>query len=266
MKFATRKKNIATIKQLIQNQSETPYRTLIHFLVSKGISPSIAEEVAREFVPKKQDFNHLEEILAKKIKAVEEFSFTSPKKLALVGPTGVGKTTTLLKLASFYTHRRNKKVTLITLDPRKEALMQLQSQWKIEPLTSYDLMLIDTEGCNYYQPNRVEKIGEELSNYEGVEVLLTLSASAKDVDLCGAIHQFSSLQPTGLIFTKLDETLTMGGLINVSTKNDLPIRYVTYGYPLPGEILIADPKNITHKILTDLNQKDFQLIRDLSIT
>ncbi len=273
-----RKKNIEAIRRLLEKRrekgNEADHSTLTHFLVSKGIAYSIAKEITLEFTEKGYELNLLQGIVAKRVHTLGDLPFDHPKKIALVGPTGVGKTTTLIKLALYYTQHMKKNVAIVTLDPNKQAHVSLEANllpWKIplfleiESVDSYDLVLIDTEGCNFYQPNRVDAIGEKLAVSSGIEVVLTLSASTKDVDLYGAIHQFSPLQPSSLAFTKLDETLTMGALINVSMKTDLPIRYISFGYPLPGEVQIADPEEITHKILTELNDEEFQFLRELTM-
>lgn len=243
---------------------------LARFLISKGVARGIAEEIAEDFWQNGRKLGSLKQSLVKRIQIAGELSF--PRRVALVGPTGVGKSTILLKIADFY-RKQAKNVSIVALDLEKGgAFAQLErytSQWDMplyESLESAegDLILIDTTGCNFYQPNRVDQLGEQLVACGEVEILLTLSAAAKEVDLYGAIHQFSPLCPTSLAFTKLDETLASGVLINVSSKTDIPIRYIAYGYPLPGEIQLADAQEITHKILTDFNQEEFHYLRQLT--
>ncbi|MCC5832750.1 MAG: hypothetical protein JJU12_06890 [Chlamydiales bacterium] len=269
-----RKKNVAEIKRLLQEKKEAAdaYLALTRFLISKGIARGIAEKVALTFTEEGGAISRLKECLSKKIRTAGELIF--PSRLALVGPTGVGKSTTLIKLADRY-RKLNKTIAMVALDFVKSGaypqLKRYADEWKIPLYTSLDeaqadLVLIDTTGCNYYQPERVDQLGGQLAACGSVEILLTLSASTKEVDLYGAVHRFSPLAPTGLVFTKLDETLASGVLINVSAKTDLPIRYISYGYPLPGEIHLADPYKITHKILTDFNEKEFNRIRHLALS
>lgn len=268
-----RKGHVAEIKRRLQERKESydSYLALIRFLVSKGVARPLAEKITLDFSAESRELSSLKESLVKQIRTAGELLF--PNRLALVGPTGVGKTTTLLKLADYYL-KREKRVAIVALDQEKggayNQLEKYATQWKIPLHKSIDaaegdLVLIDTSGCNFYQPNQIDLLGEQLAACGEVEVLLTLSAATKDVDLYGAIHQFSSLCPTSLAFTKLDETLASGVLINVSAKTDFPIRYIAYGYPLPGEIQLADPYEITHKILTDFNQDEFNKIRQLTL-
>lgn len=269
-----RKKNVAEIQRLCRKKREQTaiYNSLVNFLVSKGIQRSIVESITDNLSCDNNELFNLKKSLVQKIRTTGELAF--PSVLALVGPTGAGKSTTLIKLAELYS-KQGKKVAIVSLDlEKKGAFAQLEHHAKQKNVPIHnsmreargDLVLIDTSGCNFYQPHRVEELGEQLSTCGQVEILLTLSAATKDVDIYGAIHQFSSLCPSSIAFTKLDETLAGGILINVSSKTDLPIRYISYGYPLPGEIELADPYKIVHKILTDFNQEEFNYIRQLTLS
>lgn len=246
---------------------------LSRFLISKGVSKAIADEIIIELSHESHELGYIKDVLAKRIKVTGEFQFQKMQKIALVGPTGVGKTTTIMKLTEFY-GKQNKKIALTSVDDSKKKTLQSWADQKglifLEvPDSSFstDLLIIDTEGCNYYQPNRIDALGESLALWgEDVEIALTLSAAAKEVDLYGAVHQFSSLCPESFIFTKLDETLAAGVMINLCVKTDLPVRYAAFGFPLPGEVQVADPYQIIHKILTDFNQEEFQLLRYFALS
>jgi flagellar biosynthesis protein FlhF len=264
------RKNVSEIKRLFQERREAT-QALSRFLISKGIAPSIADEILLELAQEGKEIGSIKEVVAAKLRVAGDLPFERPHKLVFIGPTGVGKTTTLLKLAHYYTNQK-RRVALMTLDEVKKESLQRAAEARGLLLTESvecdtDLLLIDTEGCNFYLPNRVDALGEKIGQMEeGIEVVLTLSAAAKEVDLYGAVHQFSPLRPSSLLFTKLDETLASGVIVNVSIKSEIPIRYIAYGYPLPGEVLVADSKNITHKILTDFNKGEFQLLRQLTLS
>lgn len=240
---------------------------LTRFLVNKGVIRPLAEEIAVEFF---QEGSHVPQLFENLIRRLRTAAPPMPPfALTLVGPTGVGKTTTLLKLASLYI-AQDLRLSIVNLTSNL-LLESIAKQWGIPCTTHFeersdvDVLLIDTPGCNFYLPQRVEDLGELVETLPKSEVLLTLSAATKDVDIYGAIHQFSSLGLDGLVFTKLDETLAGGILLNVCQKTALPLRYIAYGYPLPGKIEIADPKSIAMKILTDLNCQEFNRIRQLII-
>ena len=264
------KQNVSEIKRLFHERKEAS-QALLSFLISKGISPIIAEKILCELEQEGKEIGNVKEAVARRLRVAGELDFQHPHKLVFIGPTGVGKTTTILKLAEHYI-RQNKKIALMTLDELKKGVLEEWSRNKEIPFfdnlksshSLVDLLLIDSEGCNFYLPNRIDDLGEKMAELgEGIEIVLTLSAAAKDVDLYGAVHQFSPLCPSTLTFTKIDETLAPGVLVNVCVKTDMPIRFIAYGYPLPGEVQIADAKSITHKILTDFNKEEFQFLRHL---
>lgn len=219
--------NAQEIRRLREAREETAL-PIVRFLLSKGIARPFAEEIADES-------HTIDGLIPSLMRRIRTSTASHPEKIALVGPTGVGKSTTITKLRTYF-DSMDKKVTLI-----------------------------DTEGCNFYEPNRVDQIGDELASHKNLTILLTLSATTKDVDIYGAIHQFSPLGLCGLLFTKLDETLSAGILLNVCLKTALPIHYIAYGYPLPGYIEAADSENITKKILTDHDQEEFHFLRQLIV-
>ena len=267
-----RKQNLAEIKRRLEKRRTNS--EIVRFLEFKGIEKSLASEIYDACDD--HTIIQLNGAIAKRIISRSGFTFTpgKSKRIALVGPTGVGKTTTLLKLASRY-QKEGKTVALLTLDDVKggalEQIQQYSKKWNI-PLCStvesagpVDLLLIDTGGCNYYLPDRIDQLGERLAAIDEIEIHLTLSATTKEVDLYRAIYQFSALNPASLIFTKLDETLAPGVLVNICAKMAIPISYIAFGYPLPGELQPADPEEIAHKILVDLNHENYHFIRQLSI-
>lgn len=261
-----RKHNVAEIKRLMRERQEVlgPFSALTHFLITKGISRTLAEEISKEFAAQKSEQGNLTELIAKHIKVPKDPAWGEKTPLlALVGPTGVGKTTTICKLAKELQSQH--RVAVLCLNGgESDRLRFLAGQLNLPfceklPCQGYSLILIDTPGCNYYLPGQIDALGEQLAAVGEVEILLTLSAATKDVDLYGAIYQFSSLLPRGLVFTKLDETLTPGSLITISNKTDFPIYYTT-----SGDVHQADAYEITHKILTNLNEESFHYIRQMA--
>jgi flagellar biosynthesis protein FlhF len=185
------------------------------------------------------------------------------KRIALVGPTGVGKTTTIAKLAASYLLHGGAGIALVTIDTyRIAAVEQLKVYGEImnlpvevvltpeqlqEALARHqdkDLILIDTAGRS---PRDVQSI-EELSRFLGpgadIENHLVLAAPTRDRELQETVNRFGKLPLHSLIFTKLDECDQRGSLLNVSLRGNLPLSYLTNGQRVPEDLVIAKPSSL----------------------
>lgn len=268
------------------------------FLVSKGISRSIAVEIEKELISKfgeidlKQPsqkrtlhLNGLKDLLAKKVEIAGPICLKGegPTIVALVGPSGVGKTTTLMKIAFQYIRELNKKVAAISLDMEKHGGMEQirgmakplnmqvavakdgrQLQKAVAQFSEQDLILIDTSGRSQYSWKEIDDLVEVLSYLDNLQILLTMSITTKDLDTYGIIQQFSVLDVDSFVFTKLDETIALGLLINVCDRIKKPIRYLTMGKSIEKDLLIANDVDIARKILIQKNSQEFQHIRKLA--
>ncbi|MGK0183944.1 MAG: flagellar biosynthesis protein FlhF, partial [Halioglobus sp.] len=270
----------------------------VRFLISKGISRDIAVQIEQELnsrfgpvditVPSPERIGRLNELkneLARRIFAAGPITLQNdrPTVAALVGGTGVGKTTTLVKIAAQYAGELKKKVAVITLDLEKVgALEQMQAllmphgialasaesgyqlQRAVASFADCDLILIDTAGRSQYNWQQVDDLVEVLSHIDDLQVYLTMSATTKDLDVYGIIQQFAILDVDSFIFTKLDETIGQGILVNVCQKTKKPIRYLTMGNRVPQDLKIADPADIARKLLVQHNSREFQAIRNMA--
>lgn len=187
---------------------------------------------------------------------------------ALVGPTGVGKTTTLAKLASYAQLHLKQKVALLTLDTyRMGAVDQLQQYAQIlqvplhVALTVEDLrsalrfykdralVLIDTPG---HSPKDTETLGQLrglLDELPEVETHLVLSATTKPRDLTEIAARFEPLRPTRLLFTKLDETSTFGPILSTLARVKKPLSYLGTGQEVPEALELATSRRVADLIL-----------------
>ena len=196
-----------------------------------------------------------------------------PKVVALVGPTGVGKTTTLAKLAAQFKIYENKKVALITLDTyRMGAVEQLKSYAQImtlpltvaltpqelkEALYKYrdkDLILIDTSGRSQFDKTHLFELKGFLQIIKSeIEVHLLLSLNNKLVDMLEMIKRFQILSPSSLLITKLDETMYYGDILNIAAEANEPFSYITTGQNVPEDIEVADVCKLSQLILDPAN-------------
>lgn len=189
---------------------------------------------------------------------------------ALVGPTGVGKTTTVAKIAALERFHRRRRVALVTVDVfRIGAVQQLETYARLMGLPFFvattaeearrcaqrakevaDLVLVDTIGRNPRRQEHLRALGELVQAMEPQEVHLTLPANGNDADLHMAAQHFQLFRPTSLLFTKLDEAIRPGVMLNVVHRFPLPISYLTTGQEVPEDIEVATPERLAEWILS----------------
>jgi flagellar biosynthesis protein FlhF len=211
------------------------------------------------------------DILNKYIKDPKPFALNKNKKVVVfIGPTGVGKTTTLAKLAANMVLNDKKKVGLITSDTyRIAAVEQLKTYSEIigVPLSiiyspteivnavknydDKDIILLDTAGRSHKDQYQLMELKSLLSSNIDFETYLVLSATTKFSDCVEIIKSYSFLDDFKLLFTKLDETSTFGILLNIAYVTKKPIAYITTGQSVPDDIEIADKVKIINNLMGD---------------
>ena len=189
---------------------------------------------------------------------------TNKKVIMLVGPTGVGKTTSIAKLAARYSYLMEKKykVGLIVLDTYRigavEQLMQYARMMKlgietvvdppefssaINSLRYCDYILIDTMGSSPYDKGKIEKIYECLNGNTtefAIDVVLVMPSSIKYEDLRATYENFESLGIDTMMFTKLDETRGFGNIFSLVYETRKPISYFSTGQEVPEDLVVAN--------------------------
>ena len=185
------------------------------------------------------------------------------KYINIVGPTGVGKTTTLAKIAAEAMLKHNKKVAFITTDTyRIAAIDQLKTYAKIlnvpievaynledfkraaDRFSHYDNVFIDTAGRNFRNPQYVQELGEIINFTDEMETYLVLSLTSKQRDMEDIYQQFQTIPIKQMIFTKADETSTYGALVNFIHSQKLGVAYITNGQDVPDDIEKATASHI----------------------
>ncbi|MGB3941254.1 MAG: flagellar biosynthesis protein FlhF [Candidatus Manganitrophaceae bacterium] len=189
----------------------------------------------------------------------------SGRVVALVGPTGVGKTTTLAKIAA-HQFRRKRKVTLATLDTyRVGAIEQLKIYSKIigapvvvaeGPLRERlarrgegEWIFIDTAGRSHLDAARIEELRALVRFDVPVETHLVVSSNTRPSDLTEIVDRFSTIPIDYFLFTKTDETRNHGSLLTALRKKGKPLSYLTTGQRVPEDIEIATPKRIADLVM-----------------
>lgn len=181
-----------------------------------------------------------------------------PKTVFFVGPTGVGKTTTIAKIASKFSVEEKKKIALLTADTyRIAAAEQLRTYanilevpfriiYTVEEMESalndfknFDYVFVDTAGHSHQNSEQKNMMGTFIHSVDGIvekEVYLVVSATTKYRDLKSIADAYAEITDYKLIFTKLDETTALGNLLNLKLYTDADLSYVTCGQNVPDDI------------------------------
>lgn len=195
-------------------------------------------------------------------------------RIALVGPTGVGKTTTLAKIAASYLSQHSASIGFITIDTYRIAaveqlkvygdIMNISVEVVLNPeqleqallkLRDKDLILIDTAGRSPQDSLCIEELSTFFNSDLDIEKHLVLSATTRENELFEIMQRFSILDITNTIITKIDECTSLGLLLDIQIRNQTPYSYITNGQRVPEDIMEADKHNLTQLIMSPV--KDF---------
>jgi len=268
---------------LVNNSTAPPYPSVLQMmqkiLKDQEIDLSIQESILNTLLEKWYTvganvsidvvYAWLEKELTEKIEHIPfgEISF-SKKFINVVGPTGVGKTTTLAKIAAECVITHKKKVAFITTDTyRIAAIDQLKTYAKIlnvpmevcysiedfqkatASFSDYDVVLIDTAGRNFRNKQYVDELKEVIDFDNDSETLLVLSLTAKQRDMEEIYNQFSLIGIDKLVFTKADETSSYGTMYNMILKYGKGVAYITNGQNVPDDMMAAKPNLVAKTII-----------------
>ncbi|WP_342559260.1 flagellar biosynthesis protein FlhF [Metasolibacillus sp. FSL K6-0083] len=267
------KKEIADLKLIMQSlhrqsiQSKYPDELLhfIDYLKQQELNEELITQVSDElFVHTENlvtiDFDDFQEatrrILERQLRGIEIGAVSYDRKyINVLGPTGVGKTTTIAKMAARAVLEKKKKVGFITTDTyRIAAIEQLKTyagllqvpieivysaedyKAAIEKFAHLDLVFIDTAGRNYKEARYITDLQRLINFGDEVQTFLVLSLTSKEQDLETIIQQFNQIHVEKFIFTKLDETNSIGTMFNLMIKYKKGLAYYTNGQEVPEDI------------------------------
>ena len=190
--------------------------------------------------------------------------------VALIGATGVGKTTKLAKIAARFVLEKNIRAALITVDTyRISAVEQLKTYSDIIGLPleivyspdelkvaihkhrDKDLILIDTAGRSQHNEYQMKELQEFLAVNSHIECHLVMSATTKNRDAAEILDKFSACEPDRVIFTKTDETSSVGLILNLLAKRDIALSFLTNGQSVPDDIIPATPQKLAELLLRE---------------
>jgi flagellar biosynthesis protein FlhF len=231
--------------------------TLYADLVSRGIEEDLAYSLSASGDESPES---VASSLASRVAIYPDFlgnaGVRGPEIMALLGPTGVGKTTTIAKIAALAAFQHKLKVGLVTLDTfRIAAVDQLKTYGEImgisvqvvesvdqlrpaiQSLSNKDIVLIDTTGRNHREVCHDWALAEFMSESAHIRKAIVVSATTKPSDLADIVDRHQIFDPDCLIFTKLDETASHGSIVSEIIRSGLPVAYVTTGQSVPNDIL-----------------------------
>ncbi len=232
-------------------------------LLAAGLEPDICAELAGRILEREQA-GEAPQPFAALLRAEFESMLAAdsrigapdgPRAVALVGPPGAGKTTTLVKLAANYGLRLKRPACLVSMDMiRIGGAEQLRSfatilgvsfaavempgalSQALEEQRGKELILIDTPGLGPGDSDLVEELASALGAHTEIEVQLTLSATMKTDDIRKAVDRFEPFRPGKLLFTKLDETATPATVLNEAIRSGKPVSFLATGQQIPEDL------------------------------
>lgn len=265
-----------------QNSQTTPVRTdLLQRLAGMSISKKLSVMIANHFTDHSDAelvFAKAQEMLVKVLPIAEDNLLETGGIVALIGPTGVGKTTTIAKLAAkFVLKHGSNQIALITTDNyRIGAYEQLNTYGRIldvpvrvaanaEELRDFingfadkRLILIDTAGMNQRDMKLVEQINTLQQNELTIKSYLVMSAATEYKAMHAIIKAFALFSPQASILTKLDEAVTIGSALSSIIEHNLPLSFITDGQQVPEDIHNPQARSLIKNCVAELTaETDF---------
>jgi len=257
---------------------------LINLLIQKDVELDVAKEIVRnacglEMYSNKLDLKHftyreslIESIDKSFIFKGDIFKDSDRRRvIAFLGPTGVGKTTNLFKVASKLILEENKKVAVISIDTFKAGAgdqarsycnilgipFQILSDPKklretVDDLDFVDVILIDTVGRSHYDHWKLGEIKETLRLIDEIEYMMVVSCNWKNKESYNLIQKYRKFFNINyLFFTKIDETAYPGTILNLAYKTKLPLTYISTGQNVPEDLKIITPERLASYLLME---------------
>lgn len=259
------------LNKVIKNTAkEKEEDEVVSYLRDIDVEEALLEDLLRKEYDSLDKFKEdFKELIKEDVKISTEGLYG---KVVLVGPTGVGKTTTIAKLAGRLALIDKKKVGLITIDtyrigavdqlrtyaeimniPFKVVITLKEMESAVDDLKDCDIILIDTTGRSSKNTMQISELRAFTQKIVPDCTILVISGTTKNRDIDTILNGYSELNYEKLIITKLDETSTYGSIYNISKKSSKPIAYITTGQNVPDDIKSPSFEEIEKLILGEDN-------------
>jgi len=259
------------------NRLPDRYRTLYYELMNNDVEPATAETLVRRAAEGAVDMESDAAARGRLLRVIASgVAVSGPvlaendvkKTVVFVGPTGVGKTTTIAKMAAHYKIKQKRSVALITLDTyRVAAVEQLRMYANIIGVSlevaltkrealdfikrrgQTELILLDTTGRSPMDTAGVDELQELLALDHPIETHLVMSATTRERDLMEAMSRYAALPINHLLFTKLDETTAYGNIYSMAQRTGLALSYFSIGQSVPEDLEQVTPARVADLVL-----------------
>jgi len=266
------RRELATLKNLLYWLASGMHQAneLINRLLEQGTAPEVVAAVAAAMkqAPGANDRERLQHALNALIPSGGQIRGDNDR-LALVGPSGVGKSSAIIRLTIFESQRRARRVGWVSTDPRRwttgdplavyagilgvryeTAGNREELKQCLDGLADCDLVLVDTAGANPRDPKSMREVTKLLHGFPDLRRTLLLNAATNGTDMAEWTAAYRKTGLHSLMFTKLDECRFFGPALGAATTFGLPLSYLSTGPNFTGDIKIAEPKNFANLVLS----------------
>ena len=268
------------------------YQQILSQEIDRGIASELIEEIKR--IPGSRDLlnegglgPHLASILEEMGISIDSNMFVKeqPKIMAFIGTSGVGKTTTIAKLAALQTKRNRKRVALITLDnygisamaqirtyaqiigiPLEAAVNLSDLKQAIKKYRDKDLILIDTPGLGPKDQGKIRELKTCFEKITDLQIHLVLGATTKEKDFIATMETFKDIGFNRLLFTKIDESSSFGNIVNLLIRTNIPLSFLSNGRKVPDDIEFGSMRRLVELLFQSTMVYEQQLKQSFNPT